>query len=194
MTAARIANAHSAASVVPYTTSPITISPIRAGAFANNTHVFSTFLCGGCINNHSFDPNGDGDVFFGYAYSRTAVADPSDIDTTLSDHTGKGGGYGGFSVALGRAKSAAYYRYAQMAEIGDYGVKPEPPRPPATPTTSTPAPIPNPTPTDEWRSGCNEDECGLATEPDYNHEKVSWPLLFGLVTIAVIYFLQPFIS
>ncbi|KAL2178312.1 uncharacterized protein P884DRAFT_197807 [Thermothelomyces heterothallicus CBS 202.75] len=205
MTAARMADAHSAASVVPYTAGPITVSPIKAGTFANSTHVSSTFLCKGCINSDSFDPGRAGEegrhVFFGYAYSRTAVDDPSDIDTALSDHTGRGGAYGGFRVALDRVKSDAYHHYAGMAESAIYSVKPEaPPHRLAPTTTSTSAPSPGSTsaapaaPTDEWGNGCYEDECEMPTGPDYSHREISWLELFGLVALVVIYLLQPFIN
>ncbi|KAL2162454.1 hypothetical protein VTH06DRAFT_7367 [Thermothelomyces fergusii] len=190
MTAARIADAHSAARVVPFTASPITISPIRAGTFANSTHVSSTFLCRGCINSDSFDPDRAGDggrgIFFGYAHSQAAVADPSDINTALSDHTGRGGGYGGFGVALDRAKSAAYRHYARMADIGVFSVKPDHPRPT---TTSTSAPTPDsasPPP------AATTDE--MPTGPDYSHGEPSWLELFGLLALVVIYLLHPFVT
>ncbi|KAL2132358.1 hypothetical protein VTI74DRAFT_3899 [Chaetomium olivicolor] len=85
ITAPHIANNFTAAGVMPYTSAKTTLSPIGKGTFTNSTHVSSTFLCGGCINKDSFDPSHD-KAFFGYAYSRTAVGSPSDINTTLSDH------------------------------------------------------------------------------------------------------------
>ncbi|KAK4032587.1 hypothetical protein C8A01DRAFT_50642 [Parachaetomium inaequale] len=121
MTAARVASGYTPSAVIPYTTNPIALSPIAQGTFVNSTHVSSTFLCAGCINADSFDPawadDEHRDVFFGYAYSQTAVDDPSDIDTRLSDHTagGAAGSYGDFPVVLANARSNEYDQYAAMA-------------------------------------------------------------------------------
>ncbi|KAK4126749.1 iron reductase domain protein, partial [Parathielavia appendiculata] len=123
MSTARIANGHTPDAVVPYTANPIIILPIARGTFVNRTHVSSTFLCSGCINSDSFDPaRADGwgssnhsDVFFGYAFSQTAVDHPSDINTALSDHTGTGSGYGSFRVELSDIKSDEFEHYAAMA-------------------------------------------------------------------------------
>ncbi len=120
-TAALVATNYTPSGLTPYTANPLTFSPIPQGTFTNTTHLSATFLCRGCINTDSFDPSWadsppDRDIFFGYAFSPTAVASPSDIDTRLSDHTGPGAGYGAFKVVLGDAKSDEYDVYAAMAE------------------------------------------------------------------------------
>ncbi|SPQ26549.1 4e59daff-1a87-49d7-815d-3f2ddb9e9e1f [Thermothielavioides terrestris] len=89
------------AGVVPYTANPITLSPIKRGTYVNSTHITSTFLCGGCINDHSFSPAQSKDsksgVYLVYAYSQAAVTDPAGIKATLPDHTSQPGGAGASS-------------------------------------------------------------------------------------------------
>jgi hypothetical protein len=95
MTAPYVAKDYTASGVVPYTAHSISLSAIAKGTYTNKTHISSTFLCGGCINanSFSFDANSSvrESVYFGYAYSQTAVRDPSSITTSLSDHTGSKG-------------------------------------------------------------------------------------------------------
>lgn len=98
-----------------YTTSNITITPIPSGTFVNSTHVAATFVCGGCINADSF--KGDvakGSATFSYAYALTAVSDPGDEDTQLSDHTLEGELYGPFDVALKDAESGEYASWVEL--------------------------------------------------------------------------------
>jgi hypothetical protein len=149
MTAARAALAYTASGVVPYTTHPIALLPIPLGTYANTTHVSSTFLCRGCINSDSFDPawaadnnTQNRDVFFGYAFSQTAVASPSDNDTALSPHTGPDGGYGAFRISLAKAKSDQYDKYAAMAEQPGSGATSSLAGVVPTATTETPAATP----------------------------------------------------
>ncbi|KAG7286308.1 hypothetical protein NEMBOFW57_008617 [Staphylotrichum longicolle] len=125
ITATRVAHGNTADSVMPYTANPITLSPIPEGTFVNDTHVSSTFLCSGCINSDSFDPawadSTDRAVFFGYAFSQVAVESPSDINTTLSDHSGQGAGYGAFKMDLNSAKSDDYDRGNPVFDHRDAG-------------------------------------------------------------------------
>lgn len=97
-----------------YTAEPVTLSPISAGTFVNSTHVSATFVCGGCINGDSFKAT-DAAPTFSYAYSKTAVADPTNVNTRLSDHTGNGEPYGPFTVTLSDAESATYTQWASLA-------------------------------------------------------------------------------
>jgi hypothetical protein len=203
MTASRVAKDYSVAGVVPYTANPITISPIKQGTFVNSTHISSTFLCAGCINSDSFDssPAGrsDSDVFFGYAYSQTPVENPSDIDTALSDHTGKGADYGAFRVILGDAKSDDYDRYAEMVGAGEDGIEPE--QPPSSTPTSTPTPTASPSPTlvppaatSETDDGCWDDVCVTPEGPDYSHREIPLVELIALAVVGVVYVVRAFMS
>ncbi|KAK3295053.1 uncharacterized protein B0H64DRAFT_375770 [Chaetomium fimeti] len=205
MTAGRVAEDYTAAGTVPYTANSITIYPIKQGTFVNSTHISSTFLCEGCINSDSFDTKPTGrsnpSVFFGYAYSPTPVDDPSDIDTRLSDHTGEGGGYGGFRVMLGDAKSDEYDRYAAMAGGGRDGMPPDPspsatPAPTASPTaspTTTPLLL-APGPTSEAWDGCWEDECEMPEGSDYSHREIPLAELIALVVVGLVYVVRAFMS
>lgn len=217
MTATRVANEATVAGVVPYTANPITLSPIRQGTFVNSSHVSSTFLCGGCINGGSFDPawadSTDRAVYFGYAFAQTAVEGPSNINTGLSDHTGRGGGYGAFKVVLRDAKSKEYDTYAAMAgaeEEGDddnHGVTPEqPPDVSATSQTTPPTlttetgiysttKTPEATPTDnDWRDGCWESECEMPNGTDFSHREMSHVEFFALLVLGVAYLGQAFLA
>lgn len=96
-----------------YKANPITISRIPDGTFVNDTHVSATFVCGGCLNSDSF--SGDNKTAtFSYAYAYDAVADPSDVDTTLSDHTANGEPYGPFDVTVAQAESSEYQSWAAL--------------------------------------------------------------------------------
>lgn len=100
-----------------YTASNITITPIASGTFVNNTHVAATFVCGGCIVPTSFQSavtKGAASATFSYAYALTAVSDPGDVDTQLSDHTLKGELYGPFDVALKSAESSQYDAWVEL--------------------------------------------------------------------------------
>lgn len=99
-----------------YTAANLTITPIAAGTFTNATHVAATFVCGGCVAApDSFQRAvAAGKTTFSYAYSLTAVADPGDVDSALSDHTAKGELYGPFDVALAGAESSQYETWAAM--------------------------------------------------------------------------------
>ena len=176
--------------------------PIQ-GTFVNSTHISSTFLCAGCINNDSFDPSpagrSNGDVFFGYAYSQTPVDDPSDIDTTLSDHTGKGADYGEFRVMLGDAKSDDYDQYAKMASSGKDGIDPEQPMSSTSTPTPTPTASPNPTlvppaATSETDDGCWDDVCVTPEGPDYSYREIIPGELIALVVVGLVYAVAAFIS
>lgn len=98
-----------------YTANNITLTPIASGTYVNDTHVCATFVCSGCIT-------GDSDSFkssatsatFSYAYSLSAVTDPSDVDTQLSDHTQNGELYGPFDVTMKNAESSEYGTWAAM--------------------------------------------------------------------------------
>jgi hypothetical protein len=206
MTAARMATDYSAIDVVPYPAhrNPITISPIAQATFINDTHVSSTFLCGGCINSDSFDPawananndsnssdrDRDHDVFFGWACSQTAVEDPADIDTRLSDHTvGAGGGHGTFKVELGDTKSDDYGAYAAMAIAGradEDGARSESPSP------TTTGVLPAPTNTDGG-GGCSESECDVPSGADFSHRDMPPMQFYALTMLGVVYLGQVFL-
>jgi hypothetical protein len=212
MTATREADGNTADSVVPYTTNPITLSPIPEGTFVNDTHVSSTFLCSGCINSDSFDPawadETNRDVFFGYAFSQIAVESPSDINTTLSDHSGQGAGYGAFKMDLNNAKSDDYDKYAAMAEQDSGGADSEQPSASSTSSQSeTPTPTVEATPslttetpaattTDDqgWRDNCWESECDMPSGTDYSYRDMSHAEFFALLAVGVVYLMQAFIS
>ncbi|CAN8102704.1 unnamed protein product [Discula destructiva] len=102
-----------------YTASNITITPIAAGTFVNDSHVAATFVCGGCIVASSFQSavsSNAASATFSYAYSLTTVSEPGDVDTQLSDHTLKGELYGPFDVALKSAESSQYESWARLTE------------------------------------------------------------------------------
>ncbi|KAF3766935.1 hypothetical protein M406DRAFT_29332, partial [Cryphonectria parasitica EP155] len=70
-----------------YTASNITITQIPSGTFVNGTHVAATFVCAGCIVADSFKSDvSTGSATFSYAYALTAVPNPDEVDTQLSDH------------------------------------------------------------------------------------------------------------
>ncbi|KAI0123802.1 hypothetical protein BJ170DRAFT_687055 [Xylariales sp. AK1849] len=98
-----------------YSQQNVTVDPISEGTFVNTTHVSATFICGGCINSDSFVAT-DANAVFAYAYASTPVADPSSVDSQLSDHTLKGEPYGSFSVTIKEAESAKYVEWAKMSE------------------------------------------------------------------------------
>ena len=196
MTTARVATNYTASGVIPYTANPTTLSPIPQGTFVNATHLSATFLCRGCINSASFDPawaadTPSRDVFFGYAFSQTAVASPSDIDTRLSDHTGPGAGYGAFRVVLGDARSDDYDTYAAMAEqpsgeAGSQGVV-STSLTTGTSASATATGIPAATTPDE---GCWEPECQTPSEPGYSHREMPQAEFVALVVLGVVYLVQ----
>lgn len=104
-----------------YAASNLTLTPIPAGTFVNDTHVAATFVCGGCVDaTKSFGAGGgvaSGKTTtstFSYAYALKAVSDPGDQDTQLSDHMSNGELYGPFDVALADAESAEYESWAAM--------------------------------------------------------------------------------
>ncbi|GAB1316292.1 hypothetical protein MFIFM68171_06502 [Madurella fahalii] len=194
MTAPRVATGYTPSSVVPYTANPISLIPIQQGTFVNNTHVSSTFLCGGCINQDSFDPawSNTGSVFFSYAYSQTTVKSPSNIDTALSAHTGKGGGYAAFRVELSEAASEKYEKYAALASPGNDNSG-------GSGRTETVTPTSNPTPASgpeasstatempDWESGVKAPKGS-----DFSHRKITPLMAVGLTVLGVVYLAQPF--
>ncbi|PSR82920.1 hypothetical protein BD289DRAFT_337953, partial [Coniella lustricola] len=92
-----------------YSASNITITQIPSGTFVNDTHVAATFVCGGCIDADSFKSYvSAGSSTFSYAYALTAVPNPDEDDTQLSDHTLQGELYGPFDVTFKEAESADY--------------------------------------------------------------------------------------
>ncbi|KUI57496.1 Cellobiose dehydrogenase [Cytospora mali] len=96
-----------------YKANPITITQIPDGTFVNDTHVSATFVCGGCLNSDSFSGSNK-TATFSYAYAYDAVADPSDVDTQLSDHTANGEPYGPFDVTIAQAESSEYQNWAAL--------------------------------------------------------------------------------
>lgn len=105
-----------------YSASNITITQIPSGTFVNDTHVAATFVCGGCVNADSFKSSvSKGSATFSYAYALTAVADPGDVDTQLSDHTLLGELYGPFDVALASAESSEYERWVELTGTATAG-------------------------------------------------------------------------
>ncbi|KAJ4302536.1 hypothetical protein N0V88_002686 [Collariella sp. IMI 366227] len=207
MTAPRIAKNFTAAGVLPYTSDEITLLPIKKGTFVNTTHVSSTFLCGGCINKDSFDASAD-DAFFSYAYSHTIVDNPSDINTSLSDHTFNGRGYGTFGIPLSKAKSSDYEKYAEMADMGLDSIEPEHPKPQSpstqTPTmtlTTTVSPTVSPTkitlapvPFHTADGGKTEPVCERPISPDFSHRDMPLWGIFVLAVLGSVYLVQAFVS
>ena len=212
MTTARVATNYTASGVIPYTANPTTLSPIPQGTFVNATHLSATFLCRGCINSASFDPawaadTPSRDVFFGYAFSQTAVAFPCDMDTRLSDHTGPGAGYGAFRVVLGDARSDDYDTYAAMAEQQPSGGASSQSGvstalttgagasatatgvPAATPITGTPASATTTAATTPDQR-CWESECETPSEPGYSHREMPQLEFVALVVLGVVYLVQ----
>lgn len=196
MTAPRVATSYTLSSVVPYSANPVSLIPIQQGTFVNSTHVSSTFLCGGCINQDSFDPawGSTRSVFFGYAYSQTAVKSSSNINTTLSAHTDKGGGYAAFRVELSKATSDEYEKYAALASLGSDGSG-------GSGRTKTAAPTWNPTPTlgsevssttierPDWDSGVE-----APTGSGLSHRQITPLMATCLAVLGVAYLAQPFMT
>lgn len=92
----------------------VTLSPIASGTFVNSTHFSATFLCAGCITGGTDSITADADSFtMGYAYSTSAVTDPTDSSSALSYHSD---GFGGFGITAAGAKSSEYATWAAMAE------------------------------------------------------------------------------
>lgn len=100
-----------------YNANPITITQIPDGTFVNDTHVSATFICGGCLNSDSFTSD-DKAATFSYAYAYAAVDDPSDVHTSLSDHTADGEPYGPFDVTVAQAQSGEYHDWAALTTAG----------------------------------------------------------------------------
>ena len=189
MTAARVAKDKTPADVVPYTSNPITLLPIKKGTFVNSTHVCSTFLCAGCINKDSFGPalassDSNQAVYFGYAFSQTAVADPSNINTPLSDHTTAGGGYAAFRVDLRAAKSDDYDKYAALAKQGEGGA--ETGKPGVTSTGTPQATATESAPTDS--------ETEMPNDGNFSHRQMSPLWVCVLVMMGVVYLGQAFLA
>ncbi|KKY23196.1 putative cellobiose dehydrogenase [Phaeomoniella chlamydospora] len=96
-----------------YENSSMSISPIEAGTFVNSSHMSWTFVCGGCVTNDSFTfSSNDTESVFGWAFSTTAVSDPSDSSSALTMHSA---GYGQFGLTFSDAQSAHYSTWAAMA-------------------------------------------------------------------------------
>ncbi|KAK2614613.1 hypothetical protein N8I77_001422 [Diaporthe amygdali] len=98
-----------------YKANPITVTQIPDGTFVNDTHVSATFVCGGCLNADSFGA-ANATTTFSYAYAYDPVADPSDVDSQLSDHTANGEPYGPFDVTIAQAQSSEYSTWAALTQ------------------------------------------------------------------------------
>ncbi|KAI1073539.1 hypothetical protein F5B20DRAFT_566693 [Whalleya microplaca] len=124
-------------------TGDVTLSPIEKGTFVNSTHFSATFLCGGCITggDDSFSAD-DTEATFAYAYSTTAVTDPTDSSTALSYHAA---GFSGFGMSLTAAKSANYDTWAAMAVTNSSTPVTTPGNNSTTPVTNTTVTISNTT-------------------------------------------------
>ncbi|KAI0599606.1 hypothetical protein F4775DRAFT_550650 [Biscogniauxia sp. FL1348] len=110
MLSPRLASAYATPSVY---TGDVTLSPIAKGTFVNSTHYSATFVCGGCITGGSDSFSTDSDLaVMAYAYSTSAVTDPTDTSTALSYHSA---GFSGFGQNLAAAKSVQYATWAAMA-------------------------------------------------------------------------------
>lgn len=189
MTAARVAKDKTPAAVVPYTSNQITLLPLKKGTFVNSTHVSSTFLCAGCINKDSFgsilaSSDSNQAVYFGYAFSQTAVADPGNINTPLSDHTTAGAGYAAFRVDLSKAKSDNYDKYAALAKQGGNGV--ETGKPGVTSTGT-----PQPTMTESAPTDC---ETEMPNDGNFSHRQILPLWVCVLVVMGVVYVGQAFLA
>ena len=205
MTAPRVATNHTPAGVVPYKAHSMPLTTIKRGTFVNSTHVSSTFLCTGCINEDSFEPgwSSNRDVFFTYAYSQTAVEKPSSLETVLSNHTSEGGRYAEFRVVLSDARSDEYERYAALAGPGDVDADLEdgPRSRPSDSVPLSPANTGKPEPTIVEPSKPSSTETpgvtvsqGSETEmPDFSHRQMSPLVIFALVCLSLVYLGQAFI-
>lgn len=68
-----------------YANSSMSLSTIEDGTYVNATHFSYTFLCSGCITGDLLSFASDtANGVFGWAYSKTAVLDPSSVDSALS--------------------------------------------------------------------------------------------------------------
>ncbi|KAK3305310.1 uncharacterized protein B0T15DRAFT_555382 [Chaetomium strumarium] len=217
MTTPYVAKDYTPSGVVPYTAHPISLRPIEKGTYVNDTHVSSTFLCGGCINADSFNANWTLDrkheAVFGYAYSQTAVHDPSNINTSLSDHTSsRGGGYGAFTIVLSDVRSELYDKYAALVVEegpgGVIGVEPDHPTPSPTTSTSsssaakssfsltTETPAAATAAAQGWTDPCLESglACDMPTGLDFSHREIPLMELMALALVGLLYLWQAFKS
>ncbi|KAF1965150.1 hypothetical protein BU23DRAFT_406878, partial [Bimuria novae-zelandiae CBS 107.79] len=98
----------------PVATGDFSMTAIPEGTWVNDTAFSYTFLCKNCIG----DTAAAGIVLsettnvLSWAYSNTALTDPSSADATLNMHNG---GYGSFGMTVADAQSAEFETWAAMA-------------------------------------------------------------------------------
>jgi cellobiose dehydrogenase (acceptor) len=98
----------------PVVTGDFSMTTIPEGTYVNDTAFSYTFLCKNCIG----DTAAAGLVLsetvnvFSWAYSDTALTDPSTASATLNMHNG---GYGSFGFTVSDAQSADFATWAAMA-------------------------------------------------------------------------------
>ncbi|KAM0495838.1 hypothetical protein ACHAP8_007745 [Fusarium lateritium] len=91
----------------------VKIKPIEKGVKVGADSFTFTFLCEGCIKTDgtTFKAS-DANAVMAFAFSTTALDDPTDASGALNYH---GAGFGGFSVDAGSSQSADYETWAAMA-------------------------------------------------------------------------------
>ncbi|RGP80025.1 cellobiose dehydrogenase [Fusarium longipes] len=91
----------------------VKIKPIEKGTKIGTDSFTFTFLCEGCIKSDgtTFKAS-DANAVMAFAFSTTALDDPTDASGALNYH---GAGFGGFSVDAASAQSADYDTWAAMA-------------------------------------------------------------------------------
>ncbi|KAM0360086.1 hypothetical protein HYE67_002035 [Fusarium culmorum] len=91
----------------------VKIKPIEKGVKVGADSFTFTFLCEGCIKTDGTTfKAADANAVMAFAFSTTALDDPTDASGALNYH---GAGFGGFSVDAGSSKSADYETWAAMA-------------------------------------------------------------------------------
>lgn len=94
----------------------VKIKPIEKGVKVGADSFTFTFLCEGCIKTDGTTfKAADANAVMAFAFSTTALDDPTDASGALNYH---GAGFGGFSVDAGSSKSADYETWAAMASDG----------------------------------------------------------------------------
>lgn len=91
---------------------------ITKGTFVNSTHFSCTFLCKKCIVDSLTFTATESVGTLGFAFSKTAVNDPTDAESELSYHSA---GYGEYGMMLSNAKSSKYATWAALASASTGG-------------------------------------------------------------------------
>lgn len=101
----------------PVLTGDFSMTPIPEGTYVNDTAFSYTFLCKNCMGATEADGIVLSDTMnvLSWAYSNTALTDPSSASAVLNMHNG---GYGSFGMKVADAKSADFEKWAAMATGG----------------------------------------------------------------------------